>query len=54
VLILLSSPVDSPQLIINFYEAKLFEKGLKNVTVMKKNVKICRGWEVDTITVWED
>jgi len=47
-------PVDSPPLIINFYEAKLFDKGLKNVTVMKKNVKNCRGWDVDAISVWED
>ena len=54
VLILSQQPVDSPPLIINFYEAKLFDKGLKNVTVMKKNVKNCRGWDVDAISVWED
>jgi len=52
VLILLSLPVGCPPLIINFYEAKLFDKGLKNVTVMKKIVKICRAWDVDTITAW--
>ena len=50
----LSQPVDSPPLNFNIYEAKLFDKGLKNVTVMKKNVKVYRAWDVDAITAWED
>jgi hypothetical protein len=39
---------------INFYLSKKISKGLKNVTVMKKNVKICRAWDVDALTAWED
>ena len=33
---------------------QIIDKGLLNVTVMKKNVKNCRAWDVDVLVAWEE